>query len=228
MERVERDDGAVARLHLSLLPDRGGARRRREKDGVAADVTGGRITWDGFDIRDYRLSSIAPHVAIVGQEPFLFDDTIFANIAYGRPDASDADVERVARIAEAHEFIAALPQGYATRVGERGQMLSGGQRQRLSLARALLKDPPVLLLDEATSAVDNETEAAIQRSLRRLAHGRTVLVIAHRLSTIVHADRIVVLEAGRIVEQGTHDELLALRGRYAALWAVQTGAVAAG
>jgi ATP-binding cassette subfamily B protein len=149
------------------------------------------------------------------------------NIAYARPHASDAEVEAAARAAEAHDFIAALPQGYATRVGERGQMLSGGQRQRLSIARALLKDPPVLLLDEATSAVDNDTEAAIQRSLATIARGRTVLMIAHRLSTIVHADHIVVLDAGRIVEQGRHAELVARGGAYAALWKVQTGAALA-
>ena len=190
--------------------------------------TRGEVLVDGRPMAQHAPGALREQVGWVSQDVFLFDGSVRDNIAYGRPGASDADVERVARIAEAHEFVAALPQGYATRVGERGQMLSGGQRQRLSLARALLKDPPVLLLDEATSAVDNETEAAIQRSLRRLAHGRTVLVIAHRLSTIVHADRIVVLEAGRIVEAGTHAELLALRGRYAALWAVQTGAVAAG
>lgn len=190
--------------------------------------TRGEVLVDGRPMAQHAAGALREQVGWVSQDVFLFDGSVRDNIAYGRPDASDAEVERVARIAEAHEFIAALPQGYATRVGERGQMLSGGQRQRLSLARALLKDPPVLLLDEATSAVDNETEAAIQRSLRRLAHGRTVLVIAHRLSTIVHADRIVVLEAGRIVEEGTHDELLALGGRYAALWAVQTGAVGTG
>ncbi|HET7845025.1 MAG TPA: ABC transporter ATP-binding protein, partial [Xanthomonadales bacterium] len=186
--------------------------------------TRGEVLVDGRPMAQHAAGALRDQVGWVSQDVFLFDGSVRDNIAYGRPGASDADVERVARIAEAHEFIAALPQGYATRVGERGQMLSGGQRQRLSLARALLKDPPVLLLDEATSAVDNETEAAIQRSLRRLAHGRTVLVIAHRLSTIVHADRIVVLEAGRIAEQGTHDELLASNGRYAALWRVQTGA----
>ena len=157
---------------------------------------------------------------------FLFDGTVRENIAYGRPGAIEAEIVAAAVAAEAQEFILRLPQGYDTPVGERGIKLSGGQRQRLSIARALLKDPPVLLLDEATSAVDNETEAAIQRSLARLAHQRTVIVIAHRLSTIVHADQIAVIERGRVVERGTHDQLLAGNGSYASLWRVQTGGVA--
>ncbi|MFN7552208.1 MAG: ABC transporter ATP-binding protein [Pseudomonadota bacterium] len=184
----------------------------------------GVVRIDGRPLPDYDAAQLRRQIGWVNQDVYLFDGSVRDNIAYARPDAGEAEVEAAARAAEAHEFIAALPQGYATRVGERGQMLSGGQRQRLSIARALLKDPPVLLLDEATSAVDNETEAAIQRSLATIARGRTVLVIAHRLSTIVHADHIVVLDAGRIVEQGTHQDLVARGGVYAALWRVQTGA----
>jgi ATP-binding cassette subfamily B protein len=183
----------------------------------------GTVRIDGVPLSEYDAAQLRRQIGWVNQDVYLFDGSVRDNIAYARPDASDAEVEAAARAAEAHDFIAALPQGYATRVGERGQMLSGGQRQRLSIARALLKDPPVLLLDEATSAVDNETEAAIQRSLATIARGRTVLVIAHRLSTIVHADHIVVLDAGRIVEQGRHAELVARGGAYAALWRVQTG-----
>lgn len=186
----------------------------------------GVVRIDGRALGEHDLGELRRQVGWVNQDVFLFDGSVRDNIAYARPDASDAEVEAAARAAEAHDFIAALPQGYATRVGERGQMLSGGQRQRLSIARALLKDPPVLLLDEATSAVDNETEAAIQRSLATIARGRTVLLIAHRLSTIVHADHIVVLDAGRVVEQGLHDELVTRGGAYAALWNVQTGAAA--
>ena len=161
----------------------------------------------------------------MSQDVFLFHGTVRENIAYARPDASEAEIVRAARIAEAHAFIEALPDGYDTVVGERGQKLSGGQRQRISIARAVLKDPPILVLDEATSAVDNETEAAIQRSLARLSVGRTTLVIAHRLSTIRHAHRIAVLAGGRLVESGTHDELLDRDGIYASLWKVQTGEV---
>jgi ATP-binding cassette subfamily B protein len=157
---------------------------------------------------------------------FLFQGTVRENLAFGRPDADDAAIVAAAELAEAHEFIEALPQGYDTIVGERGQKLSGGQRQRLSIARAILREPAVLLLDEATSAVDNETEAAIQRSLAHVAHGRTVVVIAHRLSTVRDADRIWVLEAGGVAEVGTHDELVEAGGLYAALWRVQTGEAA--
>ncbi len=190
------------------------------------DVTGGSVHLDGHDVRDLRIRDLRRAYALVSQDVFLFHGTVRENVVYGRPDATDTEVEAAARLAEAHAFIAALPQGYDTVVGERGQKLSGGQRQRLSIARAILCDPAVLVLDEATSAVDNETEAAIQRSLARVTHTRTTLVIAHRLSTVRHADRIHVLEAGRVVEAGTHEQLLARGGRYAALWRVQTGEAA--
>jgi ATP-binding cassette subfamily B protein len=189
------------------------------------DATTGRVALDGVDVRDVPLAELRRAIGYVGQDVFLFQGTVRENLAYGRPDAGDAELERAARLAEAQDFIAELPDGYDTVVGERGQKLSGGQRQRLSIARAILKDPPVLVLDEATSAVDNETEAAIQRSLELVGRDRTVIVIAHRLSTIRHADRIHVLEAGRIVESGSHDELVADRGLYAALWRIQTGEV---
>jgi ATP-binding cassette subfamily B protein len=159
----------------------------------------------------------------VSQDTFLTDGTVAENIAYGAVGATDAQIADAARAAECTEFINQLPLGFATRIGERGQKLSGGQRQRLALARAILKNPPVLVLDEATSAVDNETEAAIQRSLDVVSKGRTTIVIAHRLSTVRQADCIHLLEAGRIVESGTHDELVARNGGYAALWRLQTG-----
>ena len=154
---------------------------------------------------------------------FLFHGTIRENLTYGRLDATDEQLRHAAALAEAAGFVEAMPHGYDTLVGERGQKLSGGQRQRLTIARAILRDPAILVLDEATSAVDNETEAAIQRSIDRVAHSRTTVVIAHRLSTIRHADRIHVMEAGQIVESGSHEELVALGGLYAALWRVQTG-----
>ncbi len=188
-------------------------------------ATGGRITIDGVPVDHVPLAALRRAIGYVGQDVFLFQGTVRENLAYGRPDASDADLEQAARLAEAHEFICELPQGYDTVVGERGQKLSGGQRQRLSIARAILKDPPILVLDEATSSVDNETEAAIQRSLELVARGRTVIVIAHRLSTVRHAEHIHVLENGRVVEAGSHDELVAARGLYAALWRIQTGEV---
>jgi ATP-binding cassette, subfamily B, bacterial len=189
------------------------------------EATSGSITLDGVPVHEVPLAELRRAVGYVGQDVFLFQGTVRENLAYGRPDAPDDELERAARLAEAHEFIHELPQGYDTIVGERGQKLSGGQRQRLSIARAILKDPPLLVLDEATSAVDNETEAAIQRSLETVGRGRTVVVIAHRLSTVRHADRIHVLEEGRVVESGHHDELIASRGLYAALWRIQTGEV---
>jgi ATP-binding cassette subfamily B protein len=187
------------------------------------EATGGAITIDGVDVRDLPFPELRGTIGMVSQDVFLFSGTVRENIAYGNPDATDADVERAARLAEAHEFIATLPAGYDTLVGERGQKLSGGQRQRLSIARAIVRDPAILVLDEATSAVDNETEAAIQRSLAAVSRGRTTLVIAHRLSTVRHAHRIHVLEAGRVAEAGTHEELLGEGGLYAALWRVQSG-----
>ncbi|MYL23193.1 ATP-binding cassette domain-containing protein [Halomonas alkaliantarctica] len=189
------------------------------------DPESGRVLIDGQPINAVSLQSLRQAIGLVSQDVYLFEGSIRDNIAYGKPDADDAAIIDAAKTAEAWSFIDTLPQGLDTPVGERGVRLSGGQRQRLSLARALLKDPPILVLDEATSAVDNETEAAIQRSLKRIAHGRTVLMIAHRLSTIVHADEIVVIEKGQVAERGTHDELLDANGHYAAQWRVQTGAV---
>ena len=187
------------------------------------DPRSGRVTVDGHDVRDLSFTSLRGSIGLVSQDVFLFDGSVAENIAYGRVDASREDIEAAARLAEAHDFIAALPEGYGTVVGERGQRLSGGQRQRLSIARAILRDPAILVLDEATSSVDNETEAAIQRSMETVSKGRTTIVIAHRLSTVRSAHRIHVLEHGRITEEGTHDELVASGGLYAALWRVQTG-----
>ena len=188
------------------------------------DPTEGRVTLGGVDLRELDLPAFRSQVGLVSQEVFLFHGTVRENIAYGRPDASEEEIREAARVAEADGFIDELPEGYDTVVGERGQKLSGGQRQRLSIARAILKDPPILVLDEATSAVDNETEAAIQRSLERVSIGRTTIVIAHRLSTVRGAHRIHVLDEGRVVEAGTHDELVRREdGLYRALWRVQTG-----
>jgi ATP-binding cassette subfamily B protein len=187
------------------------------------EPTAGRITLDDVSIADLTFTSLRGATGLVAQDVFLFHGTVRENLTYGRPDATDEEVRRAAELAEAADFIEALPQGYETLVGERGQKLSGGQRQRLTIARAILRDPAVLILDEATSAVDNETEAAIQRSLAKVATGRTTIVIAHRLSTVRHAHRIHVLEAGRVVESGTHEDLVAEGGLYAALWRVQTG-----
>ena len=186
-------------------------------------LQGGRILLDGIPIDQLRQCDLRGAIGLVSQEVFLFHGTVADNIAYGSFAASRVAIARAAALAEAAGFIEALPDGYDTLVGERGQRLSGGQRQRIALARAILKDPPVLILDEATAAVDNETEAAIQRSLDRLTADRTTLVIAHRLSTVRHADRIVVLEQGRLVESGRHDDLMARGGAYASLWRVQVG-----
>jgi subfamily B ATP-binding cassette protein MsbA len=181
------------------------------------DVSQGRVTIDGHDVRQVTLASLRRQIALVTQEPFLFDDSIRANIAYARPDATTAQVEEAARAAAAHEFITGLPAGYDTEVGEAGARLSGGQRQRIAIARAFLKDAPILLLDEATSALDTESEAQVQAALRRLMAGRTTMLIAHRLSTVRGADRIYVIDKGRIVESGDHDSLISARGLYARL-----------
>jgi subfamily B ATP-binding cassette protein MsbA len=185
------------------------------------DVGSGRVLIDGVDVRDVTFASLHASIALVSQEITLFDDTVRANIAYGRAGASEDAVVAAARAAAAHDFILALPRGYETVVGEHGVKLSGGQRQRLAIARAMLKDAPILLLDEATSALDTESERQIQAALETLTRGRTTLVIAHRLSTIVNADLIHVIEAGRVVETGTHAELLAKGGAYARLYALQ-------
>ncbi len=182
------------------------------------DVQGGALKIDGQDLRDVTQLSLHKAIGVVPQDTVLFNDTIGYNIAYGRDGATQEEVEAAARDAQIHDFIMSLPHGYDTAVGERGLKLSGGEKQRVGIARTLLKNPPILLLDEATSALDSETEHEIQDALHRAAEGRTVITIAHRLSTIADADRIVVLEKGEIVEQGTHDALLAAQGRYAQLW----------
>jgi ATP-binding cassette subfamily B protein len=182
------------------------------------DVNGGALSIDGQDVRDVTQDSLHMQIGVVPQDTVLFNDTIMYNIAYGRPEAPFSEIEAAAKAAKIHDFILDLPDGYETTVGERGLKLSGGEKQRVGIARTLLKNPPILLLDEATSALDTETEQNIQTELKGLGRGRTVLVIAHRLSTIADADQIVVLEAGEIVERGSHDELLARQGRYASLW----------
>ncbi|WP_369061249.1 ABC transporter ATP-binding protein [Caulobacter sp. 73W] len=181
------------------------------------DVGAGKVTIDGRDIREFTLASLRSHIGLVTQEPFLFDDTIRANIAYARPEATQIEIEEAAKQAAAHEFIVTLPAGYDTKVGEAGARLSGGQRQRIAIARAFLKDAPVLLLDEATSALDTESEAKVQAALERLMAGRTTLMIAHRLSTVRHADRIYVIDAGKVVEEGTHVSLVRRGGLYSRL-----------
>ena len=189
------------------------------------DVNDGAVRIDGHEVRDVALSDLRESIGYVSQNTFLFDGTVAENIRYGRFDAADEDVREAARAAEAHEFIEGLSEGYETRVGERGVKLSGGQRQRIALARVILRDPAIILLDEATASVDTETEYLIQRSLDRLTADRTTLAIAHRLSTIKDADTILVLEDGRVVERGSHEELLAADGLYANLWGVQAGEI---
>jgi ATP-binding cassette, subfamily B, heavy metal transporter len=185
------------------------------------DVTGGAIRIDGQDLRDVTQASLHAQIGVVPQDTVLFNDTIRYNIGYGRAEATQAQIEAAARAARIHDFIVSLPDGYDTQVGERGLKLSGGEKQRVGIARTLLKDPPILLLDEATSALDSETERDIQHELKMMGEGRSVITIAHRLSTVVDADQIIVLEAGEIVERGTHDQLLAQAGRYASMWARQ-------
>jgi ATP-binding cassette subfamily B protein len=191
------------------------------------DVESGSVKVDGHDVRDVTLASLGEAVSMVNQEPFLFHTSILQNLRYARPSATDEEVREAARAANIHDFIENLPWGYDTIVGERGYRLSGGEKQRVAIARALLKDPAILILDEATSSVDSETERAIQEALARLTKGRTVLAIAHRLSTIVNADLILVVDQGRVVEQGRHAELLARGGRYARLYETQFGRAAA-
>ena len=187
------------------------------------DPQSGTITLDDQSLGAWDLDTLRQSIGLVSQSVYLFDGSIWDNILYGRPDATEEEVIAAAKSAEVHEFIETLPQGYHTPIGERGLKLSGGQSQRISIARAILKDPPILVLDEATSAVDNETEAAIQRSLEVVSQNRTTIVIAHRLSTIRHADKIVVMDLGRIVAEGTHEDLIAGKGLYHRLWNVQTG-----
>jgi ATP-binding cassette subfamily B protein len=189
------------------------------------DVTGGRITLDGQDVRDVTQSSLRAQIGIVPQDTVLFNDTIGYNIGYGREGSGQAEIEEAARGAAIHGFIASLPDQYEAKVGERGLKLSGGEKQRVAIARTLLKNPPILILDEATSALDSRTEAEIQDTLDRISERRTTIIIAHRLSTIVDADRILVLEAGQVAEQGTHADLLRKQGLYAEMWARQQAEV---
>lgn len=219
-----RDEPALNRIDLTLPrgkvtalvgPSGGGKTTVMNLIPRFYDVDAGAILIDGRDIRDVTMKSLRAHIALVSQDVTIFDDTVRANIGYGRAGATDAEIEAAARDAAAHEFIAALPHGYDTRLGEHGMKLSGGQRQRISIARAMLRDAPILLLDEATSALDNESERLIQASLERLQKGRTTLVIAHRLSTVQQADQIIVLKAGAIVESGTHGRLIDANGVYA-------------
>jgi ATP-binding cassette subfamily B protein len=181
------------------------------------DVERGAVTIDGHDVRDVTFASLAATVGVVSQETYLFHDTVRENLRFAKPEATDEEIEEAARAARIHDLIASLPEGYDTVVGERGYRFSGGEKQRIAIARTILRNPPVLVLDEATSALDTQTERAVQEALDRLAEGRTTIAIAHRLSTVRDADRIVVLDGGRVVEEGTHEELLELGGRYSSL-----------
>jgi ATP-binding cassette subfamily B protein len=191
------------------------------------DVTGGGILVNGISLKGLKQASLRGAIGIVPQDTVLFNDTILYNIRYGRPDASDDEVIEAARAAHIHDFIVTLPAGYETMVGERGLKLSGGEKQRVAIARALLKNPRILIFDDATSALDSRSEKAIQAELERIAQGRTTLVIAHRLSTVMDADQILVLNHGRIVERGTHQQLLELKGEYSRMWALQQEAALA-
>jgi ATP-binding cassette subfamily B protein len=191
------------------------------------DVGSGSVRIDGHDVRDLTLDSLRDAVGVVSQDPHLFHESLLDNLRYARPDATRAEVEQACRSARIHEVIAALPDGYDTVVGERGYQLSGGEKQRVAIARLLLKDPAVVILDEATSHLDNEIEARVQAALDAVLRGRSALVIAHRLSTVRNADRVVVMSAGRIVEEGTHAELMALEGAYSALVRAGTGSMLA-
>ena len=188
-----------------------------------AEPNKGEIQWAGAALPEWNLPHLRSSIAMVDQHITLFPTTILENIRYGNPDATDEEVKQSATVAEATGFIEQLPDQWGTMVGEGGHRLSGGQRQRLAIARAVLKDAPLLILDEATSAVDNETEAALQRSIGRISEGRTTVIIAHRLSTVRNANRILVFENGKVIEDGSHDDLVHLGGTYARLWAVQTG-----
>jgi ATP-binding cassette subfamily B protein len=185
------------------------------------DVTGGAVRVNGVDIRDVKQSSLRAAIGIVPQDTVLFNDTIYYNIRYGRPEASREEVIAAAQAAHIHDFIQSLPEGYESKVGERGLKLSGGEKQRVAIARAILKNPRILIFDEATSALDSRSEKAIQAELNRVARGHTTLVIAHRLSTVMDADQILVMDHGRIVERGTHRELLERDGPYAQMWLLQ-------